>query len=384
MYNKNKSQKILRKNSKLNIEIHDNNYNSSREPNHRTIQNKKKDNKLSKIILKGRLFNLINKSNIMTQEQFNDIKIKLSLSHLEKYKEPNKKRNQGFYYAQNNPNILTSSKNSNKYEDDYISMKELLNSKFTPREQHIILSSPQFFQLNSNEFLKKMVDEKHKNLYEILGIEEKKEKELVKMKMKQKKIMDNLRENYSNTLHRRNTILQTLNEKNNAKDIINQFNSKNKNKSRNANGNNNYFLSDYFSSKNNTTSTSNYNRAFKSYDKREHNVQSKKVLFHNDVGEKFMSLRKVLEKKNFEKFENMKKRKEMIILNNKKKFDLIKDKNKNEHSKKQLERLKIYSERKFIEDTIGKLKRNYTRLNQDNKIEDENKNNNINIDEKSK
>ena len=380
MYNKNKSQKILRKNSKLNIDIHDKNYNTSREPNHRTIQNKKKDNKLSKIILKGRLFNLINKSNIMTQEQFNDIKIKLSLSHLEKYKEPSKKRNQGFYYAQNNPNILTSSKNSSKYEDDYINMKELLNSKFTPREQNIILSSPQFFQLSSNEFLKKMVDEKHKSLYEILGIEEKKEKELVKMKMKQKKIMDNLRENYSNTLHRKNPILQNLNEKNNTKDIINQLNYKNKNKSRNANSNNNYFLSDYYSSKNNTTATSNYNRAFKSYDKREHNIESKKVLFHNDVGEKFMSLRKVIEKKNFEKFENMKKRKEMIILNNKKKMDLIKDKNRNEHSKKQLERLKIYSERKYIDDIIGKLKKNYTRLNQDNKVGNEN----INIDEKSK
>ena len=380
MYNKNKSQKILRKNSKLNIDIHDKNYNTSREPNHRTIQNKKKDNKLSKIILKGRLFNLINKSNIMTQEQFNDIKIKLSLSHLEKYKEPSKKRNQGFYYAQNNPNILSSSKNSSKYEDDYINMKELLNSKFTPREQNIILSSPQFFQLNSNEFLKKMVDEKHKSLYEILGIEEKKEKELVKMKMKQKKIMDNLRENYSNTLHRKNPILQNLNEKNNTKDIINHLNYKNKNKSRNANSNNNYFLSDYYSSKNNTMATSNYNRAFKSYDKREHNIESKKVLFHNDVGEKFMSLRKVIEKKNFEKFENMKKRKEMIILNNKKKMDLIKDKNRNEHSKKQLERLKIYSERKYIDDIIGKLKKNYTRLNQDNKVGNEN----INIDEKSK
>jgi hypothetical protein len=260
-------------------------------------------------------------------------------------------------------------------------MKDLLNSKFTPREQHIILSQPQFFQLNSNEFLKKMVDEKHKNLYEILGIEEKKEKELVKMKMKQKKIMDNLRENYSNTLNKKNTIYQNLNEKNNTNDIINQLNYKNKNKSRNTNSNN-YFLSDYYSSKNNTTATSNYNKAYKSYDKREHNAESKKILFHNDVGEKFLSLRKIIEKKNFEKFENMKRRKEMIILNKKKKLDLIKDKNRNEQSKKQLERLKIYSERKYIEDIIGKLRRNYTRLNKDNQNGNENKN--INIDEKSK
>ena len=312
MHNKNKSHKILKNINNLNIDIRDKNYNTSREQNHKTIKNKNKDNKLSKIILKGRLFNLVNKSNIMTQEQFNDIKIKLSLSHLEKYKEPKKKRNERFYYAQKNPNILTSSKNSSKYEDDYINIKDLLNSKFTPREQQIILSSPQFFQLNSNEFLKKMVDEKHKNLYEILRKEEKKEKELVEIKMKQKRIMDNLRENYSNSLYRKNPILQNLKEKNNSNDIINQLNHKNKNKSRNTNSNN-YFLSDYYSSKNNTTATSNYNKAYKSYDKREHNAESKKILFHNDVGEKFMSLRKVIEKKYFEKFENMKKRKEMII-----------------------------------------------------------------------
>ena len=99
--------------------------------------------------------------------------------------------------------------------------------------------------------------------------------------------------------------------------LINKLNSKNKNKSRNAH-NNNYFLSDYYSSKNNTSATSNNNKAYKSYDKRRNNFENKKILFHKDAGEKFMSLRKVIEKKNFEKFENMKKRKEMIILNIKK------------------------------------------------------------------
>ena len=140
----------------------------------------------------------------MTQEQFNDIKIKLSLSHLEKYKEPSKKRNQGFYYAQNNPNILTSSKNSSKYEDDYINMKELLNSKFTPREQNIILSSPQFFQLNSNEFLKELVEERHKNLYEIITKEENKEIELKNFKIKQREELNSYKNNYNKTRHNRN------------------------------------------------------------------------------------------------------------------------------------------------------------------------------------
>ena len=55
------------------------------------IQTEKKNNELSKVILKGKLFGLINKSNIMTDEQFKDIKIKLSLSQLEKYKINKKK-----------------------------------------------------------------------------------------------------------------------------------------------------------------------------------------------------------------------------------------------------------------------------------------------------
>ena len=186
------------KNMKLN-DIIQTNYVSSRENFNKTHPNRKNKSHLSKVILKGKLFGLINKTNIMTDEQFNDIKIKLSLSQLEKYKINKKKLNEKFYYAQRNPNILTYYKSPNKFEDDYINMKDLLNKEFTPKEQKTILSFPQFFQLNSNAFLKELVDAKHKNLYEIIGKEEKEEKDEIERRRIKKLNMKRFSVNYANS-----------------------------------------------------------------------------------------------------------------------------------------------------------------------------------------
>ena len=65
-------------------------------------------------------------------------------------------------------------------------MRELLQ-KFNQKEQDEILSFPQFFQLNSNEFLKELAEEKHKNLYEIICNEEDKEIELKNLKQEKEK-----------------------------------------------------------------------------------------------------------------------------------------------------------------------------------------------------
>ena len=161
---------------------------------------KRNKNQLSKVILKGKLFSLINKSNIMTDEQFTDIKIRLSLSQLEKYKIAKKNIKKNFYYAQKNPNIIQSNKNPSKFEDDYINMRDLLK-KFSQKEQDEILSFPQFFQLNSNEFLKELVEEKHKNLYEIICNEEDKEIELKNFKIKQREELNSYKNNYNKTHH---------------------------------------------------------------------------------------------------------------------------------------------------------------------------------------
>ena len=60
----------------------------------------------------------------------------------------------------------------------------------------------------------------------------------------------------------------------------------------------------------------------------------------------------------------MKKRKELVILNNRKKLDLIKEKNRIEQGKKEQERLKIYHEKKYIEYIVAKLKKNYIQVNE--------------------
>ena len=199
-----------------------------------TTPNKKKE--LSKVILKGKLFSLINKSNIMTEEQFNDIKIRLTLSQLEKYKIAKNNLNKKFYYAQKNPNILQPCKNPSKFEDDYINMRELLK-KFSQKEQDEILSFPQFFQLNSNEFLKDIVEEKHKNLYEIICNEEDKEIELRNFKIKQREDLNNYKNNYNKAYHNnRNTKIiiknsesEEISNSNNKNNIHNSNNSSYKN-----------------------------------------------------------------------------------------------------------------------------------------------------------
>ena len=377
-------------NSKLkikpNLELKDpiliqNNYRVSRDYLNKTSPARQNMNNLSKVILKGKLFGLINKSNIMTDDQFNDIKVKLSLSKLEKYKENKKKLNEKFYYAQKCPNMLTFYKSPNKFEDDYINMRDLLNKKFTPEEQRIILSFPQFFQLNSNTFLKELVEEKHKNLYEIIGKEEKDEIE----RRKQKKI--NWLE-YSNSPRKRKSILNNNIDINYENKIFNQLNNKNKNKSRNIYYNSTLFKTNNSINKNrSTTHTNNIKYKLNTYNNLGNfnfpliKYEDKKIIFHKDIGKKYKLLTQKIEKAINEKFEKMKKRKELVILDNKKRMDLIKQKNIAEQNKKEQERLKIYHEKKYIEYIVAKLKKNYIQANKDNEIEEKDKGNDESKDE---
>ena len=373
--NKIKNKKKILLNDPNIIDI---NKSSSHEFLSKTNPNRKKNNDLSKVILKGKLFGLINKSNIMTDEQFNDIKIKLSLAQLEKYKENTKKVNEQFYYAQKNPNLLTFFKSSNKFEDDYINMRDLLNKEFTPNEQKTILSFPQFFKLNSNIFLKELVDEKHKNLYEILGNEEK--KEINKKSLQRKNRITNIKYSQSPRKKSVNSIYSSSNyETNNSKyKIINKLNNKNINKSRNTYYNNVLFKNNNSSKIKSTNNTN--NSKLKTFNgggdfifpliKREN--KNNNYNFHEDVGEKYKILSKILENKIINKFENMKKRKEMVRLKNKIKLEQMKDRNIMEQNKKEKERLKIYHEKKYIEYIVAKLKKNYIQTNRDNENEDKN------------
>ena len=394
MSSRNKNQKEISNINILNSKSIQQNSYSLREStpnNNNIIKSRKSEYPISKVLLKGKLFNLINKSNIMTDVQYNHIKIKLSLSKFKKYKKPKKNLNMKFYYAQSNPKILFSSKNPDKFEDDYVNMKDLLKKKFTPQELKEILSHPQFFQLYSNECLKELVDERHKTLYEILGNEENKEKkhnEMVNIKLDTKAntlLNNNTFNNYSNKSYRRN--IQAIPKINSYRSSgnIKKLNLKNKikNNSRNLffkNSTNYNTFSNYKDIK-----TDNEKENYINNDEDEDDIdefisdnntngitlckedfETKRSSFHDKIMEKYNTESKKMELKNKEKFENMIKRKEMVILNKRKKLDLIKEKNRNEQRKKEQERIKIYQERKYIDFIVKKLKKNYIQLNGNN------------------
>ena len=362
MSNRNKTEKNI---PPINKDKNIKKYNSSRNKNliGKISSLKKQKKQLSKVILKGKLFSLINKSNIMTEDQFNEIKIKISLSQLEKYKIAKKNLKKQFYYAQQNPNILHPNKNPSKFEDDYINMRDLLK-KFTNKEQEEILSFPQFFQLNSNEFLKELVEEKHKNLYEIITNEENKEIELKNFRMKQREELNSDKNNYNKTHHNnRQSILKNKeseegslsnnNRVNKSNDYYSNkskknkkiiFNIKNKFLSRNDNDKNNFLL-------NKEAKTYDYNNIFQN---------KKKFFFEGNIWNKNKLTNLEMNEKIREKYDKLKKRKELMILDKERKIEEAKERNLREQFKKEKERQKIYQEKKFIDYISNKLKKNYT------------------------
>ena len=245
----------------------------------------------------------------MTKEQYNEKKLLLNLFHLEKYTTNKKKINKKFYYAQKSPNIITYIKSPSKFEDDYISAKDLLKEKFSESERKIILSYPEFFKLNKNEYLKDLIVEKHKHLYEILGGEEKNEE-------------------FNGKTTRQNSSLISL------KTV------KGKNKSRNLEHLN--FRSSVFTS----SRTNIKNKIFKTYENSHYMVNNK-------------VFGKILEDKIKQKYESVKRRKYLNFLKNKKKFDSIREKGAIDQEKKEKERMKLFQEKQYIDYLTTNLKKNY-------------------------
>ncbi len=215
-------------------------------------------------------------------------------------------------------------------------MRELLK-KFSQKEQDEILSFPQFFQLNSNEFLKELVEEKHKNLYEIICNEEDKEIELKNLKQKQKEDLNNYKNNYNKTYHSRRS-RKILLKNMDSEDISSNINS-------NINNSN-----DSFKTKKSKKIVMNFKKSFFSRNisefpsgnkivfKTDNNINSlknkKNVFFQGNIWNKSKLSNKEMEKRIKEKYEKLKKRKEWIILNKEKKKEEIKSKeNKKEENK---------------------------------------------------
>ena len=366
---KNKTEKypVINNNEKIEKNIKKNNSSVNKNKIYGKISPlKKSKNQLSKVILKGKLFSLINKSNIMTDEQFNDIKIRISLAQLEKFKITKKNLKKQFYYAQKNPNILQPNKNPNKFEDDYINMRDLLK-KFSPKEQDEILSFPQFFQLNSNEFLKELAEQKHKNLYEIITNEENKEIELKNFKMKQREELNSYKNNYNKTYHNRNQKI-SLKKKEESEEISYSNNNLNKIINNSDSYKNKKNKKSIFDIKKKYISRNNEDKKifFKEFNTYNNNnnlnrlENKRKIFFEGNIWNKEKLSDKEMNLKIKEKYEKLKQRKELMILDKERKMEEIKERNIKEQIKKEKERQKIYQEKKYIDYISNRLKNNYT------------------------
>ena len=362
MSNRNKTERIPEINNNEKTEKNIKKYNSSinRKPKIGKISSLKRNkNQLSKVILKGKLFSLINKSNIMTEDQFNDIKIRLSLAQLEKFKIVKKNIKKQFYYAQKNPDILHPNKNPDKFEDDYINIRDLLK-KFSQKEQEEILSFPQFFQLNSNEFLKEIVEENHKNLYEIITNEENKEIQLKLLKLKQREELNAYKNYYNRTYHnhKRNMMLK---QKEKESEEISYSNNNKINKSNDSNKIKNKKFMENIKKKIFSRNNFLFNKEIKTYNNNtcDTNENRKKIIFQGNIWNKPKISNREMKLKIDEKYEKLKKRKEYMILDKERKIEEIKERNMKEQLKKEKERQKKYQEKKYIDFISNKLKKNY-------------------------
>lgn len=288
---------------------------------------------LSKVLLKGKLFGLINKCNIMTDEKFNEIKTKISSSNPKNYKAIKRKnKEEGFYYAEKNPRILNTEINSNKFEDDHINARDFISRNFTSKEQKLIFKYPQYFKLSSIDALKEIAPDEHKNLSEIISMEERKEL----LSHKKQKL-------YS--LTPKFPKFSVLNKKNNQNLYTNLSSIKK------------FPLTP--SSKMATTfnfSVKTFNNVFtpkiyKSINFNLNNVEIRNKEIKEEIKEK--------EQKMIEKFERIQKRREQYQKDKNNYFIEIHKKNLNEQKMKEKDRNNKYNEKKYIDLILKKIKKNY-------------------------
>ena len=297
----------------------------------------KTSDSLTKVLLKGKLYGLINKCNIMTDEKFREIKAKITLSNPEKYKTVKPNKTKGFYYAQKNPSILETQISSNKFEDDRINAKDFITQNFTVKEQKIIFKYPQYFKLSSNVALKDLTINEHKNLSEII-INEEEHELLSKRKPKISSFTSKLSK------------FPVLSSRNSNKLYYN-FNTTNFSSTKK------YPLTPSCK----MATTFNFNikpskhvftaKNFKSINFKVNNVETVNREFRNEIKKK--------EKKMIEKFEKIQKRREQYQQEKNNNFIEINKKNLEAQKMKEKDRNNKYSEKKYIDMILKKIKKNY-------------------------
>ena len=178
--------------------------------------------------------------------------------------------------------------------------------------------------------MKELVEERHKNLYEIITNEENKEIELKNFKIKQREELNSYKNNYNKTRHNRNRTILLKKEESEEGSSSNNINF---NKINKTNSNNSYknkskknifdikkkFLSRNFDDKKIIKEFKTYNNNFIN----NLNINENKKFIDANFYNKNKMTNKEMKSKMNEKYEKLKKRKELMILDKQKKMEEI-------------------------------------------------------------
>ena len=127
---------------------------------------------MTKTLLKGKLYSLINKSNIMSDEDLAKTLEKFNGSNNHCLTEEDDENSKNFNKKNKNNFHLYTYVNSNKFEDDRVKIEELMQKNFNNQERKTIFAYPQFFGIYRNPVFKEFAKVQSKNLKDVLDKEE--------------------------------------------------------------------------------------------------------------------------------------------------------------------------------------------------------------------
>ena len=174
-----------------------------------------------KAIIKGKLFSLINKNIIMSQENIDSLKRDKSYEELIFNDKKEKKIKNNSFIINKSPNLIKPPQMTERYEDRAIDSNDFIANNFSQDEIDVIKYNPIFFRIEENKILKKYF-KFDKSLLEKLNNEDK-----------------------NTNLNKSNYLIENKSNKNYNKIFIPKLKFKNKN-----NNNNNKIYNLNFSSRN--------------------------------------------------------------------------------------------------------------------------------------
>ena len=108
-----------------------------------------------KAIIKGKLFSLINKNIIMSQENIDSLKRDKSYEELIFNDKKEKKIKNNSFIINKSPNLIKPPQMTERYEDRAIDSNDFIANNFSQDEIDVIKYNPIFFRIEENKILKK-------------------------------------------------------------------------------------------------------------------------------------------------------------------------------------------------------------------------------------